>query len=87
MIDRKNKYLELTRKIVLECLKDNNVKVFLFGSRAKDQHTHDSDIDIGFTGFTDSAQSHFRKIRDALENFRFELNEGTCTSSKIIYEL
>ncbi len=43
-----NKYIEQLKELVLEELKDEHVKVFLFGSRARNDNYIASDVDIGF---------------------------------------
>ncbi|MCP4750152.1 MAG: nucleotidyltransferase domain-containing protein [Proteobacteria bacterium] len=70
MKDPSKKYLEETRKIILNLLDDPNVRVFLFGSRTSGQAGFSSDIDVGFSGFQESSQTCFRKIRMALEESR-----------------
>ena len=43
----KNKYLEELKNLVLEILKDEKVKIILFGSRARSDNNVVSDVDIG----------------------------------------
>ena len=43
----KNKYLEELKNLVLEILKDEKVKIILFGSRARGDNNAVSDVDIG----------------------------------------
>ena len=44
---RENKYIQKLKNIVIEFLKDDNVKIFIFGSRARGEGQPYSDIDIG----------------------------------------
>lgn len=43
----KNSYLEQIKKFVVTSFADNNVKIILFGSRARSDNSHTSDVDIG----------------------------------------
>ncbi|MGB9591769.1 MAG: nucleotidyltransferase family protein [Candidatus Kryptoniota bacterium] len=62
-----NKYLEITRKIILNLIDKETVTVFLFGSRVGKNVKHDSDIDIGFISKNKLEQKLFSKIAEALE--------------------
>ena len=57
------KYLDHVREIVLKETSKLNCNIFLFGSRARGEHRRSSDIDIGFSGLSESA---FAKTRDHL---------------------
>jgi predicted nucleotidyltransferase len=57
------KYLNQTRDLVLRVTSDLDCTIFLFGSRARGVHRRSSDIDIGFSGLSESA---FTKTRDCL---------------------
>ena len=43
----KNRYMEKLRKVTLASWEGENVKVVLFGSRARQDHRRASDVDIG----------------------------------------
>jgi len=43
----KMKYMEMLKEAVLEFLKDEDTKVILFGSRARNDNVMASDVDIG----------------------------------------
>jgi predicted nucleotidyltransferase len=57
------KYLNQMRDLVLRVTADLDCTIFLFGSRARGGHRRSSDIDIGFSGLSESA---FTKARDLL---------------------
>ena len=57
------KYLEQMRDLALRVTANVDCAIFLFGSRARGTHRRSSDIDIGFSGLSDSM---FYKIRDKL---------------------
>jgi len=57
------KYLNQMRDLVLEATSHLDCTVFLFGSRARGGHRRNSDIDIGFSGLSESV---FTKTRDRL---------------------
>lgn len=63
----KNKYVELTREIVLSFIDKEDVTLFLFGSRVGNSFRHSSDIDVGFISNKKIEQKLFSKIREALE--------------------
>jgi uncharacterized protein len=42
-----NKYMEQLKQIILEELAGEDIRVFLFGSRARGTHRSGSDVDIG----------------------------------------
>lgn len=47
----KNKYLEELKNLALEILKDEKVKIILFGSRARGDNNIVSDVDIGLAPY------------------------------------
>ena len=57
------KYLNQMRDLVLRVASNLDCTIFLFGSRARGAHRRSSDIDIGFSGLTDT---NFAKVRDLL---------------------
>jgi predicted nucleotidyltransferase len=57
------KYLNQMRDLVLRVTSHLDCTVFLFGSRACGMHRRSSDIDIGFSGLS---ESEFTKTRDYL---------------------
>jgi predicted nucleotidyltransferase len=57
------KYLNQMRDLVLRVTSNLDCTIFLFGSRARGVHRRSSDIDIGFSGLSESA---FTKARDRL---------------------
>ena len=62
-IPYEEKYLNQTRELVLKITSDLDCSVFLFGSRARNTLRKSSDIDIGFSGLSEST---FTRIRDLL---------------------
>jgi uncharacterized protein len=57
------KYTEQMRELVLKITSDIDCTVYLFGSRARNQHRRNSDIDIGFSGIDEAL---FIRVRDRL---------------------
>ena len=47
MNNMENKYLSELKKLVLDFLKNEKVKIFIFGSRARGDNQYNSDVDIG----------------------------------------
>ena len=66
-MNRNNKYIELTREIILNIIDKEHVTIILFGSRAGKDFKHDSDIDIGFFSKNKLGQTLFSSIREALD--------------------
>lgn len=56
-------YLDQMRETVLRATSGMDCTIFLFGSRAHGRHRRSSDIDIGFSGLS---ESEFTKTRDRL---------------------
>lgn len=63
----KNKYLELTRQIILSMVNKEELTIFLFGSRVGNDFRPRSDIDVGFISNKKLEPKLFGKIREALE--------------------
>ncbi len=62
-----NKYLNITRDIILNLIDRERITVFLFGSREEENYTHSSDIDVGFLSKDEIDVNLFSKINEALE--------------------
>jgi len=58
-----SKYLNQMRELVLKVTSNLDCTVFLFGSRVRGVNRRSSDIDIGFSGLSESV---FTTIRDRL---------------------
>ena len=63
-----DKYVNITRDIILNLVDKENITVFLFGSRTEKDFRHDSDIDVGFISKGKLDTRLFNKIYEALEN-------------------
>lgn len=62
-----NKYIQQAKKITLDHLANQEAKVFLFGSRAKDTAHRHSDIDIAFLAKNPINASILSAWQEALE--------------------
>jgi len=53
-----------------------NIKIILFGSRARGDYNYSSDLDIAIKPLDDKAKKYFIKIKEKLENFNtpYKLN-------------
>lgn len=65
-----DKYLELTKEIVLKNIRNEEISVFLFGSRVNNNYRDNSDIDVGFISNKKIKRSYFRNIINELEESR-----------------
>ncbi len=63
-----NKYLEITKNIVLDTIGDKEVTVFLYGSRASQKHSESSDIDIGLIANRKLERCLLVEIKDRLDD-------------------
>jgi predicted nucleotidyltransferase len=63
-----DKYIEIAKNKVLNLIDKDTTSVFLFGSRADNSFTNDSDLDIGFLSDKKINLLLFHKIREELDN-------------------
>ena len=66
----KDRYLDITKNIVLNSINRNEISVFLFGSRVGAEPKKSSDVDIGFISNSRVKRSIFRKIIDRIDESR-----------------
>jgi predicted nucleotidyltransferase len=62
-----NKYIQQIKQIVLDFLKDQPVKIVLYGSRARGDNDPGSDVDIGILSEKEFNGIILSKLRDLLE--------------------
>ena len=62
-----DKYLDILKEIVLSIVDREKVMVFLFGSRARSEHSHCADADVGLYSDCDIPSKVYHKIRNAIE--------------------
>lgn len=62
------KYLALLKEIVLSFVDTEKVIVFLFGSRASEQHASRSDADIGLMAEGMMPEKVYHKIKNAIDD-------------------
>lgn len=62
------KMVEKVKELVLDFLKEEEVKIFLFGSRARGEETLSSDVDIGIIPKKAWNKTKLTLLREALEN-------------------
>lgn len=63
-----NKYLLELKRLVLDSLKDEKVKIFLFGSRARSDNFTVSDVDIGYIPKDNFNERKITFLKDKIEN-------------------
>jgi len=66
-LNQQNKYVERVREIIQRHLSDTSIRIFLFGSRAREKHSHSADIDVGFLGNKPIDRKIFQKIISEIE--------------------
>ena len=63
-----NKYIEQLKKIVLDELKSQNIKIFMFGSRARRDNYIGSDVDIGLIPEGKIDSSKISLLKEKIDN-------------------
>jgi len=58
----------MLKKVIIEFLKYDNVKVVLFGSRARGDNYISSDVDIGIIPYGKSDKKKFTLLKENVEN-------------------
>ncbi len=61
-------YVKLLKKLILDFLKDDNVKIIFFGSRARGDDTAFSDVDIGIIPCKGFENKKLTLLREHIEN-------------------
>jgi predicted nucleotidyltransferase len=64
----KNKYLEELKNLALAILKDEKVRIILFGSRARGDHNTVSDVDIGLLPYGELDKNKVIILREKIED-------------------
>lgn len=70
------------KEVVRELLKDKKVKVYLFGSRAKGEHTQRSDLDLAFLSEEDISYE-LSLLREILEDSNIPFTVDIVDLSKV----
>ena len=63
-----NKYIQKIKELVLDYLKDEEVKIVLFGSRARKDSSIFSDVDIGVMSYGKLDETRLILLREKVEN-------------------
>ena len=63
-----NKYLLQLKEMVLDELKDKQVKIFLFGSRARSDNYKASDVDIGVIPYDKLDSINLSLLKERIHN-------------------
>lgn len=70
------------KEVVRELLKDKKVKVYLFGSRAKGEHTQRSDLDLAFLS-EENISYELSLLREILEDSNIPFTVDIVDLSKV----
>jgi hypothetical protein len=79
----KDKYLLKLKELVLDFLKDEKVKVILFGSRARGDNVGFSDVDIGIIPYGDFDDIRLTLLREKVENLNIPYNVEIVNFSEV----
>jgi len=66
-MENEDKYIIRVRKLILDYLKDYDIKVLYYGSRARGDYRNTSDVDIGLIPGKDFKLHIISLLREALE--------------------
>ena len=69
-------------EVIKELFKDRKVKVYLFGSRAREEHTPRSDLDLGFLSDEDIGYE-LSLLREILEESNLPFSVDVVDLSKV----
>ena len=87
MFETNNKYVEITKEIILSLVDKEKISVFLYGSRAANDARHDSDIDIGLWSSVKIDNTLIRQINDAIEEsvvpYHIDITDFSKVNSKL----
>ena len=64
----KNKYIEKVRQLILDSLRNEPIKVILYGSRARGDNSVGSDVDIGLLSKGSIDRLLLSNLREMLED-------------------
>jgi uncharacterized protein len=67
-MDQKNEYLSLLKACILKEFEDQQVKIIIFGSRARDDYAATSDVDIGIIPHQIIHKSKITDVKEKIEN-------------------
>lgn len=77
-------YLQSLKEKIVSFLKDENVKIILFGSRARKENNNFSDVDIGIIPYGKVDKSKITLLKEEMENlnipYRVEIVDFSETS-------
>jgi predicted nucleotidyltransferase len=68
MLKQENKYILEIKKTVIALLKDEKVKVMLFGSRARGNNYPYSDVDVGILPTGKFDEKKLTLLKETIEN-------------------
>jgi len=63
-----NKYILKLKKVIIDFLKNDNVKIVLFGSRARRDNYISSDVDIGIIPYGKFDEKKITLLKENVEN-------------------
>lgn len=91
MLKQENKYILEIKKTVIALLKDEKVKVMLFGSRARGNNYPYSDVDVGILPTGKFDEKKLTLLKETIENlpipYKIEIVNLSETSEKFKNEV
>ncbi|MCG2713033.1 MAG: nucleotidyltransferase domain-containing protein [Candidatus Omnitrophica bacterium] len=82
---KENEYITRLKKAVVSYFKEDNVKIILFGSRARGQEYRSSDVDIGIIPFGDTEIENVKitYLKEEIENLNIPYKAEIVNFSEV----
>jgi len=80
------KYLSIIKEAVVASLKDDKVKIILFGSRARGDNNRCSDVDIGIIPFGKFKEERITLLKEKVENLNIPYKVEIVNLSEVSEE-
>jgi len=79
-------YLSIIKEAVVASLKDDKVKIILFGSRARGDNNRCSDVDIGIIPFGKFKEERITLLKEKIENINIPYKVEIVNLSEVSEE-
>ena len=80
------KYLSIVKEVVITFLKDEKIKIILFGSRARGGNNRCSDVDIGIIPFGKFNEERITLLKEKVENLNIPYKVEIVNLSEVSEE-
>lgn len=80
---KENEYLKKIKELVLDVLKEEKMRIFIFGSRARGDNQHTSDVDIGFLPYGKIDEKKLTILKEKIEEINIPYKVEIVNFSKV----